>query len=95
MPFDGHTGRWEPERRQSPIRLPRWLPYALVTFGAVMGAVFGLQAAIATGLFCNMVLAWPHALMTVPGHLFQPFAVTGACLGGCVAMRLARPKRPV
>jgi hypothetical protein len=92
MPFDGHAGHWEPGRREPRHRLPKWLPYALVTFGAVMGGVFGLQAAIATGLFCNLVLAWPHALMTVPTLLFQPFAIVGGCLGGCVAIRVARHK---
>ena len=90
MPFDGHAGRWEPGKRQPgkpqpSTRRPRWLPYALVTFGLVMGTVFGLQAAIAVGLFCDMALSWPRALMTVPGPLFQPFAILGACLSGCVA----------
>ena len=91
MPFDGHAGQWEPGKRK-PAPPPRWLIYALVTFGAVMGAVLGLQAAIAVGLFCSTVLGWPHALLTVPAPLFQPFAIGGACLGGCVARWLIRGK---
>ena len=85
MPFDGHAGRRGPGKRQPYTRQPPWLPYAVVTFGSVMGTVFGLQAAIAVGLFCDMALSWPRALLTVPGPLFQPFAILGACLGGCVA----------
>ena len=91
MPFDGHANRWEPRRRK-PTRLPQWLPYALVAFGMLMGAVFGLQLAIAVGLFCSMVLSWPNALTTVPTPLFQPFVIVGACLGGCVAAWATRAK---
>ncbi len=94
MPFDGHAEFWDPGKRKHPARLPAWLPCALVAFGAVMGAVFGFQIAIAAGLFCSMVLSWPNALTTVPAPLFQPFAILGALLGSCVAVWVARRRLP-
>ena len=92
MPFDGEFGRWPPERSVPPRRLPVWLPYAILLFGFVMGAVFGLQLSIAIALFCSLALSWPNALMTVPAPLFGPLALAGGCLGGCVAIWVVQVK---